>query len=245
MLIKTVQGRKLAEMMIELWDQLIVQYRRLYAFSAPGFSVLGAGAQNVSLSLINSDLGATPAAFGDNKDVMQSQQGDPEAYRRLIERHQARVAKLLWRFTRDKDSHEDLVQETFVQAYFSLHTYKAQAPFEHWLTCIATRVGYKFWKNAQKHRHADLLECDWEQLSKAEPETTTPEQAAELLNTLLVQLPPRDRLVLTLRFIEQCDIEETARRTGWSQALVKVQTHRAKQKLKKLLEKADMELDTL
>jgi RNA polymerase sigma factor (sigma-70 family) len=70
-----------------------------------------------------------------------------------------------------------------------------------------------------------------------------PEEAAEVLHTLLNQLPPRDRLVLTLRFIEQCDIEETARRTGWTAALVKVQTHRAKQKLKRLLEKADMELD--
>jgi RNA polymerase sigma-70 factor (ECF subfamily) len=179
----------------------------------------------------------------DLEDISQARQGDSEAYRRLIERHQPRVGKLLWRFTRDRTNHEELVQETFVQAYYSLHTYKAQAPFEHWLSCIATRVGYRFWKDVQKHRHADLLDSDWEQLSQADPDGMTPEQAAEILHSLLEKLPPRDRLVLTLRFVEQCDIEETARRTGWSQALVKVQTHRAKQKLKKLLEKADMELD--
>lgn len=174
---------------------------------------------------------------------MKSQQGDSDAYRRLIERYQGHVGKLLWRFTRDKTNHEELVQETFVQAYFSLHTYKAQAPFDHWLTCIATRVGYRFWKDSQKHHHADILESDWEQISRTEQETMTPEQASELLHKLLEQLGPRDRLVLTLRFVEQCDIAETARRTGWTQALVKVQTHRAKQKLKKLIEKADMELD--
>lgn len=189
-----------------------------------------------------------PLARGDYRtpdldDVSQAQQGNADAYRRLIERHQTRVGKLLWRFTRDRTNHEELVQETFVQAYYSLHTYKAQAPFEHWLSCIATRVGYRFWKDVQKHRHADLLDSDWEQLSQADPDGITPEQAAEMLHTLLEKLPPRDRLVLTLRFVEQCDIEETARRTGWSQALVKVQTHRAKQKLKKLLENADMELD--
>lgn len=179
----------------------------------------------------------------DLQDIARAQQGDSEAYRRLIERHQARVGKLLWRFTRDRTNHEELVQETFVQAYYSLHTYRAHAPFEHWLSCIATRVGYRFWKDVQKHRHAELLDSDWDQISQADSKEMTPEQAAELLHTLLAQLPPRDRLVLTLRFVEQCDIEETARRTGWSQALVKVQTHRAKQKLKKLLEKADMEVD--
>lgn len=199
--------------------------------------------QNVFLSLTNPDSDSTSARFSDSADIRQSQDGDSDAYRRLIERHQTKVGKLLWRFTRDRDSHEDLVQETFVQAYFSLHTYKAQAPFEHWLACIATRVGYRFWKDLQKHRHTDLLDCDWDQISKAEPERMTPEQAAELLTSLLAQLPPRDRLALTLRYIEHCDVEETSRRTGWSQALVKVQTHRAKQKLKKLLEKADMELD--
>jgi RNA polymerase sigma-70 factor, ECF subfamily len=184
-----------------------------------------------------------PAAFSDAHDVTLAQQGDSEAYRRLIVRHQTHVGKLLWRFTRDRTNHEELVQETFVQAYYSLPTFKAQAPFEHWLSCIATRVGYRFWKDARKHRHADLLDSDWEQICQADPGGMTPGQAAELLHSLLAKLPPRDRLVLTLRFVEQCDVEETARRTGWTQALVKVQTHRAKQKLKKLLGKADMELD--
>ncbi|MCE5187325.1 MAG: RNA polymerase sigma factor [Planctomycetaceae bacterium] len=195
--------------------------------------------------MTNQDPGSTPIRFADQNDVVKSQQGDPDAYRRLIEKYQGHVGKLLWRFTRDRSNHEELVQETFVQAYYSLHTYKAQAPFENWLACIATRVGYRFWKDTQRHRHSDILENDWEQMAKPEPQGMTAEQAGELLHKLLEQLPPRDRLVLTLRFVEQCDIVETARRTGWSQALVKVQTHRAKQKLKQLVEKADMELDTL
>ena len=49
-------------------------------------------------------------------------------------------------------------------------------------------------------------------------------------------MPPRDRLVLTLRYLDQCDVAETARRTGWTRTMVKVQTLRARNKLRKLIE---------
>ena len=70
-----------------------------------------------------------------------------------------------------------------------------------------------------------------------------PQQAAELVHHLLSKLPPRDRLVLTLRYLDQCSVSETAQRTGWSLSLVKVQTHRAKQKLKKMLKNTDIEFE--
>lgn len=83
-------------------------------------------------------------------------------------------------------------------------------------------------------------------MSQAQTDSMSPRQAAELVHMLLSKLPHRDRLVLTLRYLEQCSVEETARRTGWSISLVKVQTYRAKQKLKKLLENTDIDVeDTL
>lgn len=197
----------------------------------------------VWLSLTNKESGHEPVRFDEYEDIRQSKQGDSDAYRRLIERHQAHISKLLWRFTRDKNSHEELVQETFVQAYFSLRTYKSKAPFEHWLTRIATRVGYHFWRDRDKFRHADILEDDWDRLAEHDEPETGPEEAAEFLHYLLGQLPARDRLVLTLRYLDGCDVAETARRTGWNPTMVKVQAHRAKQKLKKLAEKADMEIE--
>jgi len=181
------------------------------------------------------------ASFTEAKDIKNSQNGDPDAFRRLVERHQEHVSKLLWRFTRDMNCHEELVQETFVQAYMSLKTYKTQAPFEHWLARIATRVGYRFWKQNSRHTHTSLQETDWQQAFENTSDSIDPQEAAELVHLLLAKLPSRDRLVITLRYLEQCTIEETAQRTGWSQSLVKVQTHRAKQKLKKLLKNTDIE----
>jgi RNA polymerase sigma factor (sigma-70 family) len=49
-------------------------------------------------------------------------------------------------------------------------------------------------------------------------------------------LPHRDRLVLTLRYFEDMSTEEMAAATGWSAPMVKVQTYRARKKLKRLLD---------
>lgn len=179
----------------------------------------------------------------DDEDIHQAQQGDSDAFRRIMERYQGHVSKLLWRFTRDKNSHEELVQESFVQAYLSLHTYQARAPFAHWLSRVATRVGYRFWKQCKRHAHVSILEDDWEKLPETTSDPMEPKQAAELIHHLLSQLPHRDRLVLTLRYLDECSVVETAERTGWSKSLVKVQTYRAKQKLKELVKNTNIEFE--
>ena len=176
------------------------------------------------------------------EDVQQSLQGDPEAYRRLIERHQEYIGRVLWRFSRDRRVHEELVQDVFVEAYLSLGRYHGKAPFVHWLSRIATRVGYRYWKqiDRQKKRESFTLE-EWDQLPCDSVEKMDASQAAALVHRLLGQLPPRDRLVLTLRYLEECDVAETAQRTGWTKSMVKVQTWRARKKLEKLMTESEKE----
>ncbi len=229
--------------MIQVPNQFISRRRRDRYLSLEATSIPLPRLWAVLLSLTNKDSGTKTFRFQEQDDIRQSQNGDSDAYRRLIERYQGHIGKLLWRFTRDRTCHEELVQETFVQAYLSLRTYQAKAPFEHWLSRIATRVGYRFWKEQGKHQHLTLLEDEWNNLAGSDTPETDPQEAAELIHHLLSQLPPRDRLVLTLRYLEQCDIAETARRTGWNVTMVKVQTHRAIKKLKLLAEKADIELE--
>ena len=69
-----------------------------------------------------------------------------------------------------------------------------------------------------------------------------PVEAASLVHRLLAQLKPRDRLVLTLRYLEGCDVAETSRRTGWTKSMVKVQTSRAKKRLEKLFTQLEQEV---
>ena len=171
----------------------------------------------------------------DLEDVRLSRQGDSQAYRRLIERHQKHIGQILWRFSRDRSVHEELVQDVFVEAYLSLGSYRGKVPFVHWLSRIATRVGYRYWKqNARWQKRQSFSLQEWDQLDDKIAQQIDVSQAAVLVYRLLAQLPPRDRLVLTLRYLEQCDVAETARRTGWTKTMVKVQTFRARKKLQRL-----------
>lgn len=182
---------------------------------------------------------------GDSDDIRQARQGDPDAYRRLVERYQGHVAQILWRFSRDRSIHEELVQDVFVEAYLSLNTYHGRAPLGHWLARIATRVGYRYWKEKARQKAAEPFSLEeWDQVADDDDmlERIEPDRAADILHRLLGQLPPRDRLVLMMRYIEGCDVAETARRTGWTKTMVKVQALRARNKLKKLVERSEMEL---
>jgi len=179
----------------------------------------------------------------DFEDLHNSQKGDSEAYRRLIERHQPAIGKLMWRFTRDRTEHEELVQQVFVEAWLSLAGFSRKAPFAHWLARIATRVGYRYWRQRRCRKAVSLHDDEWELLGRPTEKTLDSEQAAALAHRLLGQLPPRDRLVLTLRYLEQCDVAQTAYRTGWSTVRVRVQTHRAIAKLKTLSRHIQCEID--
>ena len=173
------------------------------------------------------------------EDVRLSRQGDSDAYTRLIKQHQSQVSRILWRFSRDSLVHEELVQDVFVEAYLSLGSYREKAPFGHWLSRIATRIGYRYWKQiARRHETESFSLTEWDQLPDKSPDEMDPGQAADLLHRLLGQLRPRDRLVLTLRYLEGCDVAETARRTGWTKSMVKVQSLRARKRLEKLFAQA-------
>lgn len=183
------------------------------------------------------------AVSAELEDIRRSRQGDSDAYKRLVERHQGHVGKILWRFSRDRQVHEELVQDVFVEAYMSLRSYRGKAPFAHWLSRIATRVGYRYWKQAARLRKTESFSLEeWDQIPDESSQDMDPVEAASLVHRLLGQLQPRDRLVLTLRYLEGLDVETTAQRAGWTKSMVKVQTWRAKKRLEKLLEQTEREV---
>lgn len=172
----------------------------------------------------------------DLQDIQQSLRGDGEAYARLVRRYQGQVAAQMWRFTRDRQELEELVQDVFVEAYRSLGRFRGQAPLLHWLRTIATRTGYRFWKErARQQRQTPLPELD---VLAAPPDKTLDQrEAAELLEILMAGVSPSDRLVLSLLHLEELSVAEIARRTGWTRISVKVRAHRARKRLKELLDK--------
>lgn len=186
------------------------------------------------------DLGSTevrPLESLDADEIRLALGGDSSAFGRLVDRHQAGIAAYLWRFSRELPVHDELVQDVFVEAWRSLRGFRGDGPLAHWLKQIATRVGYRYWRRRERERRSVQLSGDcWPELPAATVEPDAARDAAATVHRLLERLPRRDRLVLTLLYLEENTVAEAALLTGWSATMVKVQAYRARRKLKRLLE---------
>jgi len=164
--------------------------------------------------------------------------GNKEAFIHLVRRYKRKVFGLAARFARDADDLDDICQDVFVKVYENLGKYRADAPFEHWLSRVAIRTCYDALRSRKKEKgHVSLESIQYFVEDSSIGIKQAAEEARNLLGWGLDQLRPEERLVITLLELEEKSIKEIAEMTGWSQANVKVRAFRARQKLKKFLEK--------
>jgi RNA polymerase sigma-70 factor (ECF subfamily) len=225
---------------IELAQALSIGWRRLPASLRCVWAVSVAEMSGVHARPLEPDP-VSAANSADWTDVQAALGGDGEAYARLIRRYQAAIAAYMWRFTRDRRQWEELVHDVFVQAYLSLARYAGRAPLLHWLKRIATRVGYRYWQTRQRRRREVPLPADGGPSAAVMVAAESAARAAEVVHAVLQQLTPRDRLVMTLTYLEGCSVAQVAQLTGWSPTMVKVQAYRARKRLMKICQQMGIE----
>jgi RNA polymerase sigma-70 factor (ECF subfamily) len=178
--------------------------------------------------------------ISDDRLISATLGGDDGAFARLVTRYKGRVFRLAFRFARDNGELEDICQDIFFKAYDNLRTFRHDAPFEHWLTRIAIRTCYDALRARRHDKHTQALDdINYELPDAAEAARAEARQARELLKWAMDFLAPDERLVITLMELEEMSVRETAAMTGWSESNVKVRAHRARQALRKILEKND------
>ena len=150
--------------------------------------------------------------------------GDRSAFELLVKRYEHRVFRLAGRFFRRPEEIEDVAQETFLTVWRKLGTYRAKAPFEHWLTRVCLNCCYARFR---KRRPEDTGFTDLEPaIEDRDPGTRIDARR------LLASLEPEDRFVLQLLHGEGWSAAEIADKLGWSRSKVKVRAHRARRRLR-------------
>lgn len=172
--------------------------------------------------------------------------GATDDFAEIVRRHQARVFAILYRYERDAHRIEDLAQETFVKAWRALPQFDGRAPFEHWLSRIATHTALDHLRREKRRRNEvglpelgeDVL--DWLR-DEGERNDLESRQAAELLDLAMRELSPAERVVITLQELEGRSVKEICEVTGSSSVAVRVRALRARSKLRKALTKLTKE----
>jgi len=168
--------------------------------------------------------------------------GDSASFEPLVQKYSPRVFAMARRYARRESEVEDLVQEIWLKAFEKLGSFRAQAPFEHWLMRLAVNACYDALRRHQRNRElsfSELTEPEEEWLDRfvSQPEAASEDaEAARLLVArVLERLSPPARLVITLQEIEGRSLKEIAQLTGWSVPLVKVRAFRARAQMRKVL----------
>ena len=170
---------------------------------------------------------------------------DEDAARALFRHLYPLVARLVRSHLPQRTSQEDLVQTVFMKMFAKLDGFSGAVPLEHWVSRIAINTCLNQLaaeKVRPELRWADLSE---EQTQALEAVTAGPEEleplrnlaARELVEKLLAQLAPADRLLLTLLHLEGRSVAEVRQITGWNVPVIKVRAFRARRKLRKYFEK--------
>ena len=182
--------------------------------------------------------------FDSARCLERVRQHDQDAAVALVEALYPLVIRIVRSHCPERSDEEDLAQEIFLKLFSRLDQYEAHVgiPLEHWVSRLAVRTCFDALRAKGRRpevRMGDLSEEQraWLEFMTAEesaPSDSTAASALELVGRLLSQLPPEDRLVISLLDLEERSVKEIAAITGWSVSLVKVRAFRARRKLRKL-----------
>ena len=173
--------------------------------------------------------------------------GEEDAFRELVERHQRAVINVIYRSLGDAWEAEDLAQRVFLQVYRSAARYQPTARFTTWLFTIVHNTIRN--EHRRRIRHAaDSLEAlaqpaDSEGTGQQLPDPGARDPAAEVVHRELQEriqeaigrLPEQQRTAVLLCRYEGLAYEEIAQVLGCSVSAVKSLLHRARESLKEEL----------
>jgi RNA polymerase sigma-70 factor (ECF subfamily) len=156
-------------------------------------------------------------------------EGDMEAFRLLVEMHQARVIGTISKMLGADAESEDLAQQVFIRIWKSAPRYKPTAKFTTWLFRITRNLVFN--ELRRKRHFADQTEEIPEPVERAEKELQRAIQEA------INQLPESQRMAIILRRYEEMPYEEIAKVMETSVPAVKSILFRARAELRERLEK--------
>jgi RNA polymerase sigma-70 factor, ECF subfamily len=165
--------------------------------------------------------------------VARAREGDLDAFERLIARHRARVAGIAWQLARDRESAQDIAQETLIRAFRALPSLRDGERFGAWLNTITRRVAAHHLRDGN-HQPQPLdgelargLPVLWG------PPPEPPSELVDRVRAALEVLSSRERRAMILHYLEGRSCEEIAAELGVSNGSVRLLLHYSRRKVRK------------
>lgn len=181
-----------------------------------------------------------PTSISDEVLIKESQKGDYSSFEELVKRHEKKIYNLAYRLTGSREDANDALQETFMQAFRKLSSFRGDSKFSTWLYRIAVNVCLMKKRKEKKMKTVSLdapvltekadeikreLPDDWSKNPRA---TLENEEIRGILSNAIDSLPEEYRTVVILRGVNGFSNEEVAKMLEISLPAVKSRLHRAR-----------------
>jgi len=170
--------------------------------------------------------------------------GDKDAFGALTAKHRDAIYSFAFRMIGDREQAYDASQEVFIRAYTRLDTFDQSRRFRSWLFAIAANICTDLLR--RRGNRATILALDWTS-DRPEVDGVSPLEAVTKMDlqssvaAALQRLGEAERTVVILKHIHGFTYEEISEMTGMPVGTAKSHAHRARRKLAKLLEQAELE----
>lgn len=166
--------------------------------------------------------------------------GNEHAFRCLFEQEQERLRRFVLKLVDDADEAENIVQETFAEAYRQIDEFRGESSVSTWLFSIAKHLAYGHLRTADRHNYLEHETIEFLQVDQDNTPTATEEQVElserkRIVHDALQELPPHYRRVVKLRDLEEKSTTETADQLDLTEVNVRVRLHRARKQLREHL----------
>jgi RNA polymerase sigma-70 factor (ECF subfamily) len=184
-------------------------------------------------------------SFHKDKDekrfVRALKSGKPDAQRRLYDMLSGKMMAICLRYSRSQEEAEDVMQDGFVRVFRKIGTFNGDGSLEGWVRKVITNVAIRqYQKNSRLHVVVGLEDVEYE-LGEEILDQAIAEQA---LLEMIQSLPDGYRLVFNMFAIEGFSHEEIARELGITIGTSKSQLARARQSLRKMLERQQLQISS-
>ena len=176
--------------------------------------------------------------------IVKLQQGDEQAFREIVEAWQNMVYNTALSIVQNPEDAEDITQESFVQVYQSIGTFRGEAKFSTWLYRIVVTKSLDHERKKKRKKRFAVLQTLFGETDEIFPADfqhpgvmlEKKENAKELFKALK-QIPENQRAAFTLHKLEGLSYQEIAGILNTTLYAVESLMQRAKNNLKKVLEK--------
>ena len=167
--------------------------------------------------------------------IEQARQGDPSAWRTLYESTCDRLFAFLCYQIRDRDEARDILQETYLQAFRRLSTFRGDAPFEVWLRSIALGRSID-WKRVILRRIKRTTTLDESSAQvPADHASVRFDSEDRALSQALAKLSHHQRAALLMREWEGRSFHEVGILLGCAEGTARVHHSRARERMRAAL----------